>query len=188
MTFGLLGDIIHNTADFASAGVHLAHRNLDDTLDKTGLSAFIPPALHEVSDGAQGLLSRGIHDVGATSGAILNSFDKATLHGHDKDIGGNLRSPRGQQQPPPNQRPLCKYCQERPRLKGSQFCSDRCADDYDDVEDRGPSRRRSREDGGGNGQRRRRESPQRRRNRDNYGDDYDKRGKGSSQPRRRGKD
>ncbi|KAK7049087.1 hypothetical protein R3P38DRAFT_2872609 [Favolaschia claudopus] len=71
------------------------HRALDDTLDGTGLSAFIPHAVHEVSDGAQGLVKRGLDDFGRTTGAVLRSFDQHNLHGSDKSLGGNLRQTEG---------------------------------------------------------------------------------------------
>ncbi|KAI3611414.1 hypothetical protein WG66_002176 [Moniliophthora roreri] len=151
MTFGPLGDLIHGGADLAYQGITLGHHTLDGALDKTGVSASIPPALHEISDGSLGLLRRGIHDVGSTSGNILKSFDTMSLHGQDKDIGGNLRNPRGQQlqhqgNHQGNGRPKCKKCRVRPRMSGSQFCSDFCADadDYDEIESRSPSRRETR--------------------------------------------
>ncbi|KAH8089939.1 hypothetical protein BXZ70DRAFT_910012 [Cristinia sonorae] len=97
MTFGVLGGFIEGASDLTGGAIGLIHRTTDDTLDRTGLSAFIPPALHEVSDGTLGLLQRGVLDVGHTTGSVLKSFDQRPLHAHDKEIGGNIRKPPGSQ-------------------------------------------------------------------------------------------
>ncbi|KAH6905046.1 hypothetical protein BKA70DRAFT_1294787 [Coprinopsis sp. MPI-PUGE-AT-0042] len=122
MTFGLLGQVIQDTSDFAYTTITGVHRLTDDTLDRSGLSAFIPPALHEVSDGVFGLTQRGIRDVGHTTGSMLKSFENRPLHAHDKEIGGNLRpQPRalhGSQ--------MCTWCNARPCIQGHAFCSRAC--------------------------------------------------------------
>uniref|UniRef100_A0A0W0G6T6 Uncharacterized protein n=1 Tax=Moniliophthora roreri TaxID=221103 RepID=A0A0W0G6T6_MONRR len=133
MTFGPLGDLIHGGADLAYQGITLGHHTLDGALDKTGVSASIPPALHEISDGSLGLLRRGIHDVGSTSGNILKSFDTMSLHGQDKDIGGNLRNPRGQQlqhqgNHQGNGRPKCKKCRSPEARLGARHEGTRLSD------------------------------------------------------------
>ncbi|KAJ6470973.1 hypothetical protein C8R45DRAFT_1078395 [Mycena sanguinolenta] len=87
MTFSLLGNLIEGTTGLVVSGMDVAHRTLDDTLDHTGLCAFIPHAVHEVSDGAQGLIRRAVDDFGKTSGSVLRSFDQHTLHGEDKSLG-----------------------------------------------------------------------------------------------------
>lgn len=75
MCFTVLGDALHSTAGLTHGAIDTVHHAVDDTLDRTGLSAFIPPALHEVSDGALGLLQRGVDDFGHTTGDILKSFE-----------------------------------------------------------------------------------------------------------------
>lgn len=77
MTFTLLGNLIEGTSKVACQAMEDGHRTLDNTLDATGLSAFIPPALHEASDGVQGIIKRGVGDVGRTSGTVLRSFECA---------------------------------------------------------------------------------------------------------------
>ena len=67
----------------------VAHRTLDDTLDHTGLSAFIPHAVHEVSDGAQGLVRRGVDDFGKTTGSVLRSFEYALAQISCAVVAGN---------------------------------------------------------------------------------------------------
>ncbi|KAK1221556.1 hypothetical protein PQX77_015675 [Marasmius sp. AFHP31] len=128
MTFGLLGDLIETGSHFAGGAIETGHHMLDSTLDRTGMSAFIPPALHEVSDGAQGLLKRGVLDVGQTTGAVLRSFEQRPLHAHDKSLGGNLRSPPGSQRgAQPQTRPkLCKWCKQKPRAGDFEYCSKSC--------------------------------------------------------------
>jgi hypothetical protein len=86
MTFTLLGNLIEGTSDIIHGGITKAHRITDDTLDHTGLSAFIPPALHEVSDATFGLVQRGILDVGHTSGSVLRSFEWVTGLLHDRSV------------------------------------------------------------------------------------------------------
>lgn len=73
--FTALGGAIWDVSDLTAGGIDALHRNTDAILDNTGVSAFIPPALHEVSDGVLGITRRGVQDVGHTTGAILESFE-----------------------------------------------------------------------------------------------------------------
>lgn len=74
MLFPLIGQVIEGTSDVLTGAISTLHRSTDDTLDVLGLSAFVPPAVHEVSDGILGLTQRGVHDIGHTTGGILKSF------------------------------------------------------------------------------------------------------------------
>ncbi|KAJ3561818.1 hypothetical protein NP233_g9961 [Leucocoprinus birnbaumii] len=91
MLFTTLAGASRDISNLAAHGITALHRNTDAALDNTGLSAFIPPALHETSDGLLGLAHRGVRDVGHTAADILESLDKRPLHPDDKSIGGNLK-------------------------------------------------------------------------------------------------
>jgi len=92
MLFTTLGSLLEGTSNIAGGAIGQVHRTQDDLLDSTGLSAFVPHALHEAGDAVYGIPQRTILDAGHTTGAILKSFDQHKLHGDDKSPNGNLKS------------------------------------------------------------------------------------------------
>lgn len=75
MTFGLLGDLVHGGTHFVSGAIDSVHHHTDKTLDAVGLSAFIPPVLHETSDAVLLTGKQVVESVGHNSGDVLQKLE-----------------------------------------------------------------------------------------------------------------
>lgn len=75
MLFTRLGGRVEDHADFTAGTIGHARDTNDAVMDITGLDAFVPPVLHEVSDGYVEITQMGVTDVGYSSGAVLRSFE-----------------------------------------------------------------------------------------------------------------
>lgn len=74
MTFGLLGELVHEGTDFVTDAIDSVHHHTDKTLDAVGLSMFIPPVVHEVSDGLLATARDVVGVVGHNAGNVLQGL------------------------------------------------------------------------------------------------------------------
>jgi len=75
MTLGLLGELITGVSDLGGHAIESIHHTTDSTLDATGLSAFLPPVLHEAGDAVFGISRDGVRLVGHRTGDALKTLE-----------------------------------------------------------------------------------------------------------------